>query len=213
VGAVSGGPHPAHQSSYPVEDAAETIRRGCPGQGSERVRVRDHRAPSCPLASRSELRGGVAAVGRFHRPGRCGVLVGEGTDVRVGDVERAGRGGAGGAVFDLVADAGQGIWDLVAERPAVRAPCPRAMSTCVASVSRSPIRVGNNCRMVSTSFDGSCAAAMTVTPTARPWERIGRAAGSSRPQPSGRSHRRSTRRARRSRPQPAVPRSSQCGSG
>ncbi len=44
------------------------------------------------------------------------------------------------------------------------------MSTCSDSVSRSATRVGNRSRIPSVSLRGSCTAAKTLTPTARPWD-------------------------------------------
>ena len=95
---------------------------------------------------------------------------GEVVDVGIGDVERPNPHRLSVTVLAHVGDTGVlvGIWSQTA--PASRAAAPRTIVVWVDSVIRSPTRMENNCRMGRTSLDGSCTAAMTETPTARPWE-------------------------------------------
>ncbi len=54
--------------------------------------------------------------------------------------------------------------------PASRAAAPSTIAVWVASLMRSPTRMEKSCRMGKTSLDGSCTAATTEIPTARPWD-------------------------------------------
>lgn len=88
---------------------------------------------------------------------RAGCEVGgEVVDVGVGDMERPNPDRLAGPVGAHVADTGCAGENLVTD--------------CAGLAGGFPTRMENNCRMGRTSLDGSCTAAITDTPTARPWE-------------------------------------------
>ena len=108
---------------------------------------------------------------RAWRPTAAWVQSGRGVvDVCIRDMERPNPHRLSAPVRAHVADARGGGGDLVADAPASRAAAPRTIVVWVDSVIRNPTRTEKSCRIARTSLDGSCTAAITETPTARPCE-------------------------------------------